>query len=624
VRRLGGTLFATHRLSRQDLRALVAGEDAEAAVDRLRAAELSKHKVLLAAIMRMAGRVGPADHARTLVEAYRLLVRVEAQDGSVVRDLLASPQFGVWAAHCLHRLSGRESDGRAGDDREDDALLSADLGQLAAFAASAAFRARLPFEIEVPLRDGAVAFPALGAARPGADTALAWGRVCQDARDARVSSPVSNVRVPASGDRQGTDGGWSGLPRFAMKCNGLRLNVVLDSCDPFLHRDGAARTELSEGDVRVWQGMLARAWSVLATDHHSLARVIAGTVRTVVPVRAPSPTRSASSTDTSAYGAMWLSLPPDALAMAEALVHESHHAVLGAAMDVQPMVADGQDFLTYAPWREDPRPVSALLQGIYTHYAMMRFWRRQWRCGGSPAQRLRSQVEFGRWRTPTAQAADVLAQSAVLTVAGGEFLSAIRAHLAGWQHEQLSDQAAGLVADLDTEHLVRWRLSHLVPDPAAIGSLAAAWRDSAPPAVPPTGIDVVLQPGPLPAATANARSYLLSLRHNDRASLRRLAAGERPEDDGGPGHGWIDQTDLLLTSDRYAEAAAGYLERIAADGDVRAWAGLAVACRHTGPPAVTRLLAERPEVAAALYGRLHDSGSRPEPGSVLTWLAAGP
>lgn len=622
MRRLGGAPSAAKGLSPQDLQALATGENAEAAVGRLRNAELGKHKALLAAVMRLAGRVRPADHARTLTEAYRLLAGIEAHDGPLVRDVLASPQFGAWAAHCVHRLSGLESDGPAVDDRADGALLSADLGQLAAFAASAAFRAGLPFEIEVPLRDGAVAFPTLGVARPGADTALAWGRACQDARGARVCSPISGVRVPALGDERRTEG-WSGLPRFAMNCGGLRLDVVLDSRDPFLHRDSAPRAELSEGDVRVWQGMLGRAWSVLATDHHSLACVIAGTVRTVVPVRAPSPTRSASSTDTSAYGAMSLSLPPDALAMAEALVHESHHAVLGAAMDVEPMVADGRDFLTYAPWREDPRPASVLLQGIYTHYVMMRFWRRQWRRGGSPAQRLRSEVEFARWRGPTTRAADVLARSAVLTDAGGAFLSAIGANLAAWQHEPLSARAAGLVADLDTEHLVRWRLSHLVPDPAAIGMLAAAWLDSAPATPAPTRIDVALQPGPLPAATANARSYLLSQRHNDMAGLRRLAADERLDAEGDPAHGWIQRTDLLLASDRYVEAAAGYLERIAADGDIDAWAGLAVASRHCGPPPVARLLAGRPEVAAALYGRLRDSGSLPAPGSVLTWLTAG-
>jgi HEXXH motif-containing protein len=287
-------MSATHRLSPRDLRALVTGEDAEAAVGRLRTAELSKHKVLLAAIMRMAGRVRPADHARTLTGAYRLLDRVEASDGSIVRDVLASPQFGAWAAGCVHRLSGRAGDDLAGGDHAGGAVSSADLGQLAAFAATAAFRAGLPFEIEVPLRDGAVTFPALGTARPGADTALAWGRACRDARGGRVCSPVSSVYVPAPGEQQqGTDGGWSGLPRFVMNSAGLRLDVVLDNRDPFLYGDGTARAELRADDVRVWQGMLARAWSILATDHYPLACVTAGTVRTVVPLEVPSPTRSA-------------------------------------------------------------------------------------------------------------------------------------------------------------------------------------------------------------------------------------------------------------------------------------------------------------------------------------------
>jgi HEXXH motif-containing protein len=604
-----GAISAAHGLSPQQLQALVTGEGLADALEKLRSAELSKHKVLLAAIMRMAAHVRAADPERRLPAAYRLLAEIEARDPTAVREMLASPQFGAWAADCAGRLWA------AGPDQRAASALAPDLFRLAVFAAAVSFRTGRPFEIEVPLDDGAVRLPGLGTARPGASAAFSWGRASHDERGGRVGSPVSSVPVPALGDRTVGDDRWSQGPRFTLEAGGLRLDVELDDQDPFLDRYGAARSTLSSDEVRAWHGLLAQAWTVLTRDHHPLAAVIAGTVRTLVPLRRPSPTRSAGSTDTTAFGALALSLPADPLAMAEALVHESHHAVLGAIMDVTPMLTGGQDFLAYAPWRDDPRPASSLLHGIYTHYVMIGFWRRQ-RSTGSAAQRLRGQVEFGRWRSVTAQAADLLARSAALTEAGGEFLDGIRANLASWQQERLPARAAELADDLGTEHRVRWRVRHLVPDPAAIESLAAAWRSGDAPPASLAGVGLTLRPGSLPAVTANARAYLLALRHADPGQLRRLLSGGRSAD------GWIDPIDRLLVTERHAAAGAGYRQRLASDDDPDTWAGLAVASRHAGSPRLGRLLTERPEVAAALCDRLRDG--RLDFAPVLAWLAGEP
>jgi hypothetical protein len=295
--------------------------------------------------------------------------------------------------------------------------------------------------------------------------------------------------------------------------------------------------------------------------------------------------------------------------------------VLGAITDVIPMLGAGRDFLAYAPWRDDPRPSSTLLHGIYTHYVMIEFWRQRGGIG-SAAQRLRGQVEFGRWHSATEQAADLLARSAVLTDAGGEFLSGIRANLARWREEPLPARAVELADDLRTEHRARWRLRHLVPDPAAIESLAAAWRGGDPPPASLAAVEVALRPAALPEAMANARFYLLALRHKDPEYLRRLLAEGRSRSGEHPAGGWIDRMDRLLVTERHAAAAAGYLGRLASDGGPDTWAGLAVASRHTGSPRVALLLAERPEVAAALCSRLRDG--RLDPAPVLAWLAGEP
>ncbi len=128
-------------------------------------------------------------------------------------------------------------------------------------------------------------------------------------------------------------------------------------------------------------------------------------------------------------------------------------------------------------------------------------------------------------------------------------------------------------------------------------------------------METALRPGPLPEVTANARFYLLALRHADPGQLGRLLADEHPAS-------WIDRTDRLLAAERHPAAAADYRERLASDGDPGLWAGLAVASGHVGSPRVARLLAGRPEVAAAVCGRLRDGRLAVAP--VLAWLAGEP
>lgn len=611
---------AIHTLSPHDLRAFVTSTGQGAALRRLRAAQYSKHKILLAAVMRMAARARPAAHTRTLADAYRLLAQVEARDHAVVRDLIASPQFGAWAADCVGRLRAADSPRRGG------APLSTDLGQLAAVAAAAAYRAGHSFEIEVPLRHGAVTFPAFGTARPGAFGPWEWARVGQDGRGMRVRSSVSTVAIPAAGEQPAASGAWRALPRLLADADGLRLDVTLDSQDPFLDRYGAARERVTARDAVRWRRLLVEAWRVLTGCDYPLAEMVAAMARTVVPLTAPAPTRPVSSTETASFGALGMSLPRDALAMAEVLVHETHHAVLGAVMDIVPMFGTDDVPLTYAPWREDPRPATALLQGVYTHYGITRFWREQRRTGSS-AQRFRGHVEFGRWRLLTTQTAERLARLAALTEPGGRFLSVIRAKLAEWQDEPVPAAAADHIADLNLDHRARWRLRHLVPDQTAVESLAAAWRRGARPPVPAARVAVTLEPGPLPGTSDNARAYLLMLRYQDPPGFRELGLRELRLRDLA-GRACADPADAALAAGDYALAADAYGARIdGADIDSGdsgdAWAGLAVARGHTGPGHAAWLLAERPEVAAALHRRVRgDAGASAD--ALVAWLADGP
>jgi hypothetical protein len=251
------------------------------------------------------------------------------------------------------------------------------------------------------------------------------------------------------------------LPCLVAQADGLRFEVLLDDRDPHLDRYGLPRQPVTA--PAEWQDLLARAWAILVAGHRDLATLLPAVVSTLVPLqrRAP-PGRPVSSTVASCFGAIALSLPENAVEMAETLVHEFHHAVLSAAMDVTTLIHHHRaDALTYAPWRDDPRPVGALLQGCYAHLGITGFWRRQ-REYGSRAERLRAHVEFARWRVSTAQATDVLLAAGILTSAGRVLAGTLRATLTEWLSEPVPTRALLDADDISAQHRALWMQRHLL------------------------------------------------------------------------------------------------------------------------------------------------------------------
>ncbi|MGP0028664.1 MAG: HEXXH motif domain-containing protein [Streptosporangiaceae bacterium] len=421
--------------------------------ERLRVLELGKHKTLLAGIMRLAIQRPIPDRERALGIPYRLLSSAEGLAPGAVTGVLASPQFGAWASDALHCLL-EDTPAMNGIPRE------ISLGRLAMFAATAATRAGLPFDVAVPLRNGSASFPGLGVAHLDTVPPWEWGRAWLDGTGCHVRSGPARVDVPVPPGSATAN--WSPLLQVTVIEQGLCLEVVLDHNDPFLDRYGAAQRRTADPDLARWRHLIETGWQILARDHQALAALAADAVRTVVPLIAPGPNRMIGGTEETSFGAIAMSLPPDALAMAETLVHESHHAVLGALRDIEPLVRDddgreqGRSFLGYAPWRDDPRPAHALLQGIYAHYGMGQFWRREY-LTGAVKHRERAAVAFGRMRAMTERGARSLAESGLLTETGRMILVGIEEEVTQWRSDPLPATIERHVAELTRQHEARWR-----------------------------------------------------------------------------------------------------------------------------------------------------------------------
>ena len=296
--------------------------------------------------------------------------------------------------------------------------------------------------------------------------------------------------------------------------------------------------------------------------------------------------------------------------MAETLDHEFHHLVLAGAEDVTPLVRDTGKHLYYAPWRNDPRPAAALLQGSYAHFGVAGFWERVRRMRPGSVDLLRSEVEFARACAATQQAIRALIGSNALTDAGRVLTDGMLRALAARRYRPVAATATALAGELAAEHQIRWRLAHARPAVADVDAVCREYLAGTARTVPlaESAPDVV--PGHFPAR--HGLSGLLEVRYRDPAELRRTIR-----------RGQVDSADLALLRGDYALAAAGYEQRIVFSCDRDAWVGLFLAHRRlTGDDGT---VSRQPEVLVAVYHRICAlTGHHPSIGSLIAWLGRDP
>lgn len=448
-------------------------------------AEYSKRLVLLRAVVDEAAGRGHPD-ARAVADAFSVLAELQRYAPRAVRDAVAHPAIGPWALGVLDDLVR--------------AVHRAEPGRLAAVAAVAAINGRVPLSIPVPVADERVILPSLGAAMlPGAPpggTAV----VTTGPRGSAVTAYGQVVRIP--GDPHTDDGPWRGMRRVTIGTIGTNdandaggdagsrdgttsgygtgghgiggwycadgghgtgaadggdgaVTFLVDDLDPSRLPSGPPLApRLSAGRLAGWRAVTGLGWRLLTGIHREAAAEVAAGVRVLVPLRTP-PGGTASATSASGFGCVALSRPHGPLALAEALAHEVQHVKLAGLNTMFPLVTepDGERF--YAPWRADPRPAGALLQGAYAHLGVAGFWRRQWHAETGRATTLHAQTEFARWREAAWQATDVLLDSGRLTGQGERLAAGMLTALDAMRREAVPPEAARRAARLAEEHRAR-------------------------------------------------------------------------------------------------------------------------------------------------------------------------
>ncbi|MFD8422277.1 HEXXH motif domain-containing protein [Streptomyces sp. NPDC059466] len=592
-----------HRLPHGSLAELTRGEGGPATVELILGAERSR-RLLLLRILDDAARLGPA---------WDLLSEAQRASPSVVDDVLMYPQTGMWLAGTLRRLRAPAA--------RDEPPLWVDTGHVSALAAAAGLLAGVDFTIEVPVRHGRVPLPTLGCAVVPVTGPWTTATVRAEAGNAVVETPGATVAIPLP---PGTPGpGWHALRRLAVGPVEQRLEVVLDDVDPY--RTYPRPTEprpLSEEAAAQWRQVLGQAWAVLLREQPATAEAMRRGVFSLSPTSARERFRPRSVTSGDAFGGIEVSEPDDAVQLAVTLVHEFQHTKLGGLLHLAPLLdrrADSGTEQWYAPWRDDPRPLQGLLQGIYAFVGITRFWRAH-RHGAHSRDGI-AHFEFALWRAHVATAMEQVHGHPHLTPLGAALLDTLHDRCAQWLEDPVPEEPLALARLCAADHATRWRAHHLRPAASAVDETVRAWLrgESAPPAALATEPDVVLDPSArwLDSLAMLVRHHL-SGRDDDRRSP------EEPEKTAARVTGALTGDALLAVGDATA-AGNAYAARLTVEpGRAGAWAGLGRALEMAGTePAAARLLCRHPERARAVQTALcRDTGTPADPVRLAAWLGS--
>jgi HEXXH motif-containing protein len=167
--------------------------------------------------------------------------------------------------------------------------------------------------------------------------------------------------------------------------------------------------------------------------------------------------RAVSAASRLAHGCVAFSDPADAATLALLLVHEVRHMTLGAALDLADLYEGGGRPRHHAPWRLDPRPVGALLQGAYAHIGVTEFWSAH-RTRATGAERSTADLQFAYWREVTTRAVRTLAESGELTPLGVRFVDGLVTVTREWWEEMVGAGLAAQARDRADAEAITWRV----------------------------------------------------------------------------------------------------------------------------------------------------------------------
>ena len=587
-------MITTHSLPADAFTELAHGAGDSVVVRQLHDAQHSKHLMLLRVVADAAKETDPPSRATAAFRAgYQLLDAARAADPAAVARLLGLPQVGGWAHECLACIDNGSPP---------------DFGYLAAVAAAAAVGLGIRFEIDVPVRHARVPLPGLGCLEVAGQGE--WVTLSSDGERLRAGEHIDvacAALVPDDGSGQAVPH-WRGTPLVRAVADGQAWEVLLETADRYLDRYTLPMlTAITPAEVTNWRRLIQAAWELLVRHHEWAAGPVAEGVTVIVPL--VSHTDLDSATSPAAFGAIATSLPPSPVSMAETLVHEFQHIKLCGLMDMLPLIQPGAE-RGYAPWREDPRPMGGILQGVYAFTGIVRFWDVQRRLETQPDGILRASVLYDRWRMAIELVTGTLLGNGSLTANGIRFVTMLRERGQCGDPEPVPAEAAEIARDVALDNWLSWQLRHTALDAAEVAGLAAAYQRGEPlgdRALPEAWIKDDIRD----IDSVVTRSRLLNMRYQEPGRYRQGS----DEDLAG-----LSVADALLVRGNAGAAVAAYRERLAAESDPAAWIGLALAVHRLPASSAQPVFALRLPLLCEVHACLAEQRIHADPLDLAAWF----
>jgi uncharacterized protein len=419
--------LSTHSLPQEEFDTLGSGYGGADTIGRLAQAQQSIRRTLLARV----AVVGPPQEG-AFAQAWELLAALDESHRPAVDEVLAHPYVRAWAVRYLETAGSDDS--------------ARDLAHLGAIAASAALRAGTAAELTLPVLGSALRLPTFGAFALDSGPGTAAVKIREDGLlTIRAGGAVYETGLTAA-TAEHTDPNWH--PLRALTAEGLA--ITLEDTDPYrgCHGDPADRAPRDE--FLKWDDEFRAALSFIDANLPLYAAGLRAGLTAIMPMSSRRDGTYLSAAARHAFGAIGAARPADPTILALLLVHEFQHVKLGALLDLFDLY-DTADATArhYAPWRPDPRPLEALLQGTYAHVAVTEFWRVKRLLPGSTTA---DETEFARWRCHTHEAVAELLASGSLTALGERFVRAMGVTISPWLDEPVSAKALDAAHRSASEH----------------------------------------------------------------------------------------------------------------------------------------------------------------------------
>jgi len=175
-----------------------------------------------------------------------------------------------------------------------------------------------------------------------------------------------------------------------------------------------------------WVEALAAAVALIDAHLAGVGAELRAIGRLFVPVGFDAE-RHLSASYRESIGTMYLTLHPNPMTMAEAVVHEFQHNKLNAAIAIDPLLTNAWSPLYASPVRPDPRPLHGVILAVHAFQPVALLYLAMWRAAHPWSRQPAWRERFARVIALVRQGAATVLANAHATPAGAAFFDQMRA-----------------------------------------------------------------------------------------------------------------------------------------------------------------------------------------------------